>query len=75
MESSAELSALEHLAASPPFSQLSIPVPWGLPLSKTTPTGILGNVFHKSYLFHYNVEDKKKKKKTYIFSHIKICVH
>lgn len=71
MESSAHLSALEDLAASPPSSQLSTPLPWRFPLSETVLTGILGNILHKSYSFHYNVEGKKKH--LLIFTQQKMC--
>lgn len=54
-----ENSAEDDLAASPsssPSSQLSIPVPWRLPLSETALPGTLESIFHKIYPFHLYFE-------------------
>lgn len=59
---------MENCRIWPPFSQLSIPVPWRLPLPETALTGILESIFHKSYPYPYNVGGGGE---PYLFSHNK----
>lgn len=66
-----ENSAEDDLAASPSSSQLSIPVPWRLPLSETALPGTLESIFHKNYPFHLYFQGGKN----HLLLHNQKCVH